>query len=105
MNSPRGSPRSSSQSAYIRRGVSSSGFARMAARKSASVIGVSLHQVAELLAEALEHTRLGHAHRAGAHAQVRGDVLGRPVLDGRLPEGLPGARLELTADRLQAAQI
>src|SRR5262245_49215559 len=62
---------------------------------------VSLHQIAQFLAEPLEHPALGHADRPGGHAQVGGDVPGRLALDGGPPKGLPGPFPELAPNQLQ----
>ena len=62
-----------------------------------------LDQLAELLFEAVQHARLGHADGRGPDPQAGGD-LGRGMpLDGREPERPPGPLRDLAADQLQRA--
>ena len=62
-----------------------------------------LDQLAELLFEAVQHARLGHADGRGTDPQASGD-LGRGMpLDGREPERPPGLLGDLAADQLQHA--
>ena len=61
--------------------------------------------VAEFLFQTMENARLGLADSGRRHTHVFSDINGRPILDGALPECLPGPRLELAADEFQAAMM
>ena len=59
--------------------------------------GGLLDQVAELILEAAENPRLGHADGGRADPQAGGNVGRRLTLDGGEPERLPGPLFDLFA--------
>src|SRR5437763_13134612 len=52
----------------------------------------------------MQDTRFGHTYSAGTHGQVGGNIPHRPALHDDLPEGGPGALLEIRTDHVQGAR-
>lgn len=64
----------------------------------------SLVQIAQFRSQSLQHARFGDAHRACGHPEFGGDFRRREAVDGRAPEGLPGAFGKLAADQFECSK-